>query len=140
MVGGQALDLAIVKNEFHEPHKFESLRNLKTSALMRMALRLGAILAGANENQLNALSDFAALLGDAYQTSDDLLDLNEDLRVSQTTDRRETFALNQGAAKAQMRVANLISAAKDVLQTEFGASRPANLLCQMADYVHARRV
>ena len=140
IIGGQALDLAIVKNEFHEPHKFESLRNLKTSALMRMALRLGAILAGANENQLTALSDFAALLGDAYQTSDDLLDLNEDLHVSQTTERRPTFALNHGAAKAQTRVANLVSAAKDVLQTEFGATQPSNLLCQMADYVAARRM
>ena len=140
MVGGQSIDLAIAKSDGFDADRFESLRNLKTSALMRMALRLGAILSGANENQLNSLSHFAELLGDAYQTSDDLLDLREDLHISQTTERRASFALTQGESKAQIRVKNLISTAKDVLLTEFGENEPANLLCQMADYVGARRV
>lgn len=140
MVGGQAVDLAIAKTGVFDANKFESLRNLKTSALMRMALRLGAILSGANKKQLDALSRFAALLGDAYQTSDDLLDLQEDLYIAQTSTRHPTFAINQGAAKAQTRVANLISTAKDVLQTEFGKNQPTKLLCLMADYVAERRM
>lgn len=140
MVGGQSIDLAIAKSDGVDADRFESLRNLKTSALMRMALRLGAILSGASENQLNVLSQFSELLGDAYQTSDDLLDLQEDLHISQTTERRRSFALAQGAAKAEIRVANLISTAKDVLLTEFGEREPANLLCAMADYIAARRV
>ncbi|HEX9927236.1 MAG TPA: polyprenyl synthetase family protein [Pyrinomonadaceae bacterium] len=140
MVGGQSIDLAAAKSDAVAPEKFESLRNLKTSALMRMALSLGAILSGANENQLNALSRFAELLGDAYQTSDDLLDLQEDLHISQITERRETFALTQGAMRTQIRVGNLISTAKDVLLTEFDRREPANMLCEMADYVAERRV
>lgn len=140
MVGGQSVDLAIAKSEGFDAERFETLRNLKTSALMRMALRLGAILSGASEKQLDALSDFASLLGDAYQTSDDLLDLREDLHISQATERRASFALTQGETKAQTRVRNLISNAKDVLLTEFGETQMANLLCQMADYIAARRV
>ncbi|HEX8264032.1 MAG TPA: polyprenyl synthetase family protein [Pyrinomonadaceae bacterium] len=140
MVGGQSIDLAAAKSDGIAAEKFESLRNLKTSALMRMALSLGAILSGANENQLNALSRFAELLGDAYQTSDDLLDLQEDSRISQITERRETFALTRGAMRAQIRVGNLISTAKDVLLTEFDRREPANMLCEMADYVAERRV
>ncbi|MDQ4120521.1 MAG: polyprenyl synthetase family protein [Acidobacteriota bacterium] len=140
MVGGQSIDLAIAKSGSFDADGIESLRNLKTSALMRMALRLGAILSGANENQLNALSCFAALLGEAYQTSDDLLDLQEDLHISQTTERRETFALALGASKAQIKVDNLISNAKDTLLTEFGERKTANLLCAMADYVAERRI
>lgn len=140
MVGGQSNDLAIAKSDGVDGGRFESLRNLKTSALIRMALRSGAILSGANENQLNALSRFAESLGDAYQTSDDLLDLQEDLHISQTTNRRASFALNQGATKAQIRVVNLISTAKDVLLSEFGEREPANLLCALADYVAERRV
>jgi geranylgeranyl diphosphate synthase type II len=140
MVGGQSIDLALAKSDGFDANKFESLRNLKTSALIRMALRLGAILSGANANQLETLSRFAELLGDAYQTSDDLLDLEEDLHISQITERRQSFALNQGAAEAQTRVANLVSTAKDVLLTEFGEREPTILLCQMADYVAERRV
>jgi len=140
MVGGQSIDLAIAKSDGFDADRFESLRNLKTSALIRMALSLGAILSGANENQLNALSQFAELLGDAYQTCDDLLDLQEDSHISQITARRETFALTKGAMRAQIRVENLTSTAKDVLFTEFGRREPANMLCEMADYVAERRV
>lgn len=139
MVGGQSIDLAIAKSDGFDADRFETLKNLKTSALMRMALRLGAILSGANENQLKALSRFAELLGDAYQTSDDLLDLQEDLYISQITERRASLAVIQGASKAQMRVGNLISNAKNVLLTEFGEREPAILLCAMADYISERR-
>lgn len=138
MVGGQSIDLAIAKSEGFEADKFESLKNLKTSALMRMALRLGAILSGASDNQLNALSQFAELLGDAYQTSDDLLDLTEDLHISQATNRRASFALDQGETKAQRRVSALIANAKDVLRTEFGDNQASDLLCAMADYIAER--
>ncbi len=75
MLGGQSVDLALAKGANFDSvsgDNFESVRNLKTSALMRLSLRVGAILAGANSNQLKNLSRFAELLGDAYQISDDL--------------------------------------------------------------------
>ena len=81
MVGGQSVDLALVTGVggTFEPDTEgdESIRNLKTSALMRLALRTGAILTGATYLELAALSRFAELLGDAYQLSDDLLDLEK---------------------------------------------------------------
>ncbi len=147
MIGGQSVDLTMQNSCLcqsngdclHKSAKFESVKNLKTSALMRMALRVGAILCGANDDQLYTLSRFAELLGDAYQTSDDLLDLQEDLQISQATERRANFALEQGFEQAKNRVRQLVGEAKNVLHLEFGASEPANLLCAMADYITERK-
>lgn len=150
MVGGQSIDLASAiesyseksekaANEF-EADRFEKMRNLKTSALIRMAVCTGAIQSGASDSQTNALCEFAELLGDAYQTSDDLLDLTEDLHVSNQSDRPKTLALEHGLETARARVAHLISTAKNVLRREFGASaKPTALLCAMADYIAERK-
>ena len=127
MVAGQSVDLA-------QNNAPETVRNLKTSALMRLALRVGALRSGANETQLAALSRFAELLGDAYQISDDVLDLTEDAAFA----RDENLAQAAGAKTAQARVTALISDAKAVLINAFGPTRPAYLLCEMADYVAAR--
>lgn len=117
---------------------FDTVRNLKTSALMRLSLRLGAILSGADERQLDALSRFAELLGQAYQISDDLLDLAEDSALAVGGARCATLAVERGAHNARLRVASLLSHAKNVLHTEFGDNQPARLLCQMADYIAHR--
>jgi len=41
-------------------------------------MRLGAILAGANEDQLNSIYHFGQMLGRAFQITDDILDLTSD--------------------------------------------------------------
>lgn len=145
MVGGQSIDLAVMNDEqilsstTASRDEFETERNLKTSALMRMALRVGAIISGANETELKTLSRFADLIGDAYQTSDDLLDLQEDAALVSELSRAETIALENGIRGAKERINNLITQAKESLITEFGQTEPAILLCQMADYISERR-
>jgi len=142
MVAGQSIDLATAngtnKNSFSRDD-FETARNLKTSALMRMALRVGAILSDANESQLRALSQFADLIGDAYQTSDDLIDLQEDATIVVNASRTETIALEKGTGNAKQRVLDLTTNAKKVLIDEFGQNESAKLLCEMADYISERR-
>lgn len=141
MVGGQAIDLEIAKHgETFDAQQFETVRNLKTSALIRMAICVGAILGGANEKQLTALTKFSELLGDAYQTSDDLLDLAEDLHVSNTMHRRENLALEQGVDVAKKRVENFISEAKSILNQTFSDDDAKKMLFQLADYIAERKV
>jgi geranylgeranyl pyrophosphate synthase len=79
------------------------------------------------------------LLGDAYQTSDDLLDLQEDNANVQEKMRLENFALERGILAAQNRITNLIAEAKQLLKNEFGDTKPVNLLCLMADYIGERK-
>ena len=74
MVGGQGLDL---ENE-GKSISAEELRKMhagKTGALFIAAVRGGAHLADANEQELLALTKFADLLGLAFQITDDILDV-----------------------------------------------------------------
>jgi len=53
----------------------ESIHHRKTGALIRVSLRLGAMVVGANAEQLAALDDYGRRLGLAFQITDDLLDV-----------------------------------------------------------------
>ena len=77
MVGGQSIDLAAKKTNFD----FEDLRLLhllKTGALIRVASVGAAIVAGASEEQIEDLSDYASSLGLAFQVADDILDYSQE--------------------------------------------------------------
>lgn len=73
MIGGQALDLA-AEGTVPEPGQIEQIYRLKTGALLRAAVRAGAIAAGASPEQLEALSRYGSSIGMAFQIVDDLLD------------------------------------------------------------------
>jgi geranylgeranyl diphosphate synthase type II len=141
MLCGQSIDLALAKGASvdsvgEDIYKFESVRNLKTSALIRLALRVGAILSGANSAELANLSRFAALLGDAYQLGDDLIDLEEDGEIFS---ENKTFAINQGKSNAQLQLKNLTEQAKLVLTDNFKSSQARNCLIQLTDYLAERK-
>ena len=77
MVGGQALDLASEGKQIDK----ETLRRMhmaKTGALFRAAVRSGAILAGADDAKLTALTEYADAFGLAFQITDDILDVTGD--------------------------------------------------------------
>lgn len=141
MVGGQFADLAAAASVDEgaaalRPH--ERMSNLKTSALFRLTLKLGAILSGASATQLEVVHRFADILGEAFQISDDIADLREDEATASATARRPTQAAEHGAQHSDRRVTSLVAEAKEILTGEFGATRPALLLSALADYVAAR--
>ena len=77
MVGGQTLDLASEGKQIDK----ETLRRMhmaKTGALFRAAVRSGAILAGADDAKLAALTEYAEAFGLAFQITDDILDVTGD--------------------------------------------------------------
>ncbi|CAN5664557.1 polyprenyl synthetase family protein [soil metagenome] len=140
MVGGQSIDLALAKGAGvikHSDFETESIRNLKTSALMRLALRIGAILAGANYLELANLSRFAELLGDAYQLSDDLIDFEEDGELFETN---KTFAINEGQDSARLKLKTIVEEAKRVLIENFPSNEARSCLIQLTDYLAERKV
>lgn len=138
MIGGQSVDLALAKGAAGasgaKNYDFEQIRNLKTSALMRLSLRVGAILAGANYFELAQLSRFAELLGDAYQLSDDLLDLEEDGEIFD----QNHFALDSQAA-AQIKLKSIVEDAKRILTENFPPNEARNCLIQLTDYLAQRK-
>lgn len=79
MCGGQALDLAATGNGGSlSVHALEELHSLKTGALIRAAVRMGAVCGGASAEELAALDRYAAALGLAFQVRDDILDIEGD--------------------------------------------------------------
>lgn len=74
MVGGQALDLE-AEGRAISAKELKTLHEGKTGAMFIAAVRGGAHLAGATEEQLLALTRFAELVGLAFQIEDDILDV-----------------------------------------------------------------
>lgn len=138
MVGGQSVDLALAQGANASrkvDYEAEAVRNLKTSALMRLALRVGAILAGANYLELAELSRFAELLGDAYQLSDDLIDLQEDGEVFKG---EKTFAAQEQTA-ARLKLKTTVEEAKRILIENFPSNEARSRLIQLTDYLAERK-
>jgi farnesyl diphosphate synthase len=77
MCGGQALDMAATGARL-ELSALERLHALKTGALIRSAVRMGALAGQADATTLARLDDYAAALGLAFQIRDDLLDIEAD--------------------------------------------------------------
>jgi geranylgeranyl diphosphate synthase type II len=74
MIAGQVHD---IEGERQMPTAglLESIHRAKTGALLRASVRMGAIRAGAAEDQLDALSRYGEHIGLAFQIVDDLLDV-----------------------------------------------------------------
>lgn len=78
MAGGQAIDLANVGKQMAQTD-LEQMHSLKTGALIRAAVLLGAMSCpNLSENSLAILDDYAAKLGLAFQVIDDVLDCEAD--------------------------------------------------------------
>jgi geranylgeranyl diphosphate synthase type II len=76
MIGGQVADL---EGEGKPPDAklLESIHRAKTGALLRAGVRMGAIYAGADELQLDAISRYGEHIGLAFQIVDDILDVEQ---------------------------------------------------------------
>jgi geranylgeranyl diphosphate synthase type II len=76
MIGGQVCDL---EGEGRSPDSAlpEAIHRAKTGALLRASLRMGGIYAGADHEQLNALSCYGEHVGLAFQIVDDVLDVEQ---------------------------------------------------------------
>jgi geranylgeranyl diphosphate synthase type II len=78
MVGGQMADLLAEGRSDGTPLALEAIHRRKTGALLRAALRMGAIIAGADARRRAALDSYGRAVGLAFQIVDDLLDVQGD--------------------------------------------------------------
>jgi farnesyl diphosphate synthase len=79
MAGGQAIDLTSVGKPLTEP-ELRAMHVLKTGALLQGSVRMGAACAGRAlpQGARQALDDYGAALGLAFQVVDDILDVTAD--------------------------------------------------------------
>jgi len=74
MVGGQMRDIA-GEGASLTPTEIATMQAMKTGALIRASVRIGAILGGADGRTLSALTAYAEAAGRAFQLADDILDV-----------------------------------------------------------------
>ena len=92
MVGGQADD-CMGRLAHANLETLESIHNRKTGQMIRVSLKLGALVAGADDTRIQALDEFGRRLGLAFQITDDLLDVRGEEAV---TGKRVGKDFNQG--------------------------------------------
>jgi len=147
MAGGQMLDLAAEGRFAAAPPQLdlrdvEELQAMKTGALLRYGCVAGAILGGADERHRLALDRFGAIIGEAFQIADDILDVEGDAATvgkatGKDADARKATAVGiLGVAKAKKKLFGLIDEAEAAL-APFGAN--AALLKAAARFVAERR-
>jgi geranylgeranyl diphosphate synthase type II len=132
MVGGQAIDLQAAQPGA-APLDAEALRRMharKTGALIRAAAAAGAIMAGAGEELLAPVDEYAAHLGLAFQIVDDILDVE-----GASADLGKTAGKDAAAGKptypALFGLAASRRMAAESVQQALGAIRRAELSGQL---------
>ena len=107
MVGGQVMDISPHHPDMGVEYA-NKMSDLKTGALMKSAIRCGAIVAGASSDELEALTRFGGLFGRAFQVQDDINDSHEEGLL--------TFSGILGVKEAGLYGSSLLSSAIDILK------------------------
>lgn len=115
MIGGQVVDVESETNE-SEPisrDKLDFIYELKTGALLEASMEIGAILAGATDEEIDIIRQIASKVGLAFQIQDDILDVTSTLEVlgkpigSDERNNKATYVTFEGLEKSAQDVERL---------------------------------
>lgn len=140
MVGGQAVDL-LAEGKVLDMATLEFMHQAKTGALFRAAIRAGAILAGACEEDLARLTTYAIQFGLAFQITDDILDVTGDQEAigkpvgSDEKNNKATYVTIYGLEQAKTMARQAVDKAVASLEP-YGSN--AVILREMAQYLLTR--
>lgn len=112
MIGGQVVDVLSTGQEV-DGETLDFIYQLKTGALIECAMMIGAVLAGADSEQVQAVEQIAAKVGMAFQIQDDILDVTSTAEVlgkpihSDEKNEKTTYVTWKGLEEAKREVARL---------------------------------
>ena len=142
MAGGQAIDLANVGKAMNQA-ELEEMHGLKTGALIRAAVVLGALACpDLSDEEIARLDQYATKLGLAFQVIDDVLDCEADTATLGKTAGKDadndkpTYVKLMGLTEARAYAEKLVAEAVALLQP---FSDKAAHLRQLAEFVTARK-
>ena len=121
MIGGQVVD---VEREGQPLTKdvLDFIHEMKTSALIECSMMMGAVLAGAAEDDLNKVEQMAKNIGISFQIQDDILDVTSSLEVlgkqthSDEKNHKTTYVTLKGLERSQRDVEDISKKAIDILE------------------------
>ena len=122
MIGGQVVDVeSEKKGQQIDRDCLNFIYRLKTGALIEASLMIGAILAGASEEEVSLMEEAGTKLGLAFQIQDDILDVTSSLEVlgkpigSDARNEKATYVAFEGLEKAGAEVERLSREAVAIL-------------------------
>ncbi len=142
MVGGQVVDMESEGKGDIDLPTVQYIHTHKTGALIKAAIKAGALIGGATVEQLAALTRYGETVGLAFQIADDILDIEgttEQIGKDAGSDQargKATYPAVMGLAAAKERADELMQLGLEALQI-FGPE--ADPLREIARYVVQRK-
>ena len=121
MIGGQVVD---VKESGHKitGDMLDFIYRLKTGALIEASVMIGAVLAGASDEEILKIEEIAGKVGMAFQIQDDILDVTSTTEMlgkpihSDEKNEKTTYVTLRGTEESRKEVKRLTSEALDTLK------------------------
>ena len=139
MIGGQTVDIeAESGNQVMNEETLMFIHKNKTAALIESSMMIGAILAGASEEEISAVEKIAYNIGVAFQIQDDILDVIGSEEVlgkpigSDAKNEKLTYVSLKGLETAKEEVAKL---SKEAITSIQKYEKDENFLSELATYL-----
>lgn len=122
LVGGQVMDMVTMNENNIDKETILYIESMKTASLIRLAVRVGAILGGSPEGELIALTKFSENFGISYQVIDDILDATSTTKIlgkdigQDMKNKKATFVALFGVEKAKEIASDFIYKSIDYLK------------------------
>lgn len=141
LVGGQADDLAGIEasdatQQDNTLERLTAIHHRKTAAMILVSLELGALTAGASDEQLAALAAYGEKFGQVFQITDDLLDAEGEeqqvgKRVGKDADRGKlTYPVLMGSDESRRLAEQLVEQAQASISCFDSSADPLRYLSQ----------
>lgn len=140
MIAGEYLDTELEGKEISE-EMLKYIHVNKTGALLKLCVRMGAIISGANEEDIQKLSKYADKIGLAFQIKDDILSEEGDSKITGKPVGNDkelgkcTYVSQLGIDGAKKELEKIINEAIEELEIYNGK---AEFLRQLAIYIKER--
>lgn len=142
MVGGQIVDMESEGKKDLDLPTVQFIHIHKTGALIKAAVKSGAILGGADDRQLTSIIRYGEAIGLAYQISDDILDIEgttAEIGKDAGSDQargKATYPAVIGIHESRLRATELLEIALDAISDFDEKAEPLRAL---ARYILARK-
>lgn len=140
MIAGEYIDTEYEGKQISSEY-LEYMHENKTGALIKAAVRIGAILAGATENDIENLSKYAEKIGLAFQIKDDILSEignQEELGKPVGNDRERgkcTYVTKYGLEESQKMLDEIIDESIKIIKNY---NKDSEFLIELALYIKNR--
>ena len=122
MIAGEYVDTEFEGKEISSQY-LEYMHENKTGALIKASVRIGAIMAGASQDEIDKLSSYAEKIGLAFQVKDDILSEIGDCKelgkpVGNDRERGKcTYTTKYGLEKAQEMLQTITKEAIEIVSS-----------------------